>query len=146
MIEYSFIENEQRHYVLRRGTQPNHSFLSLLNATFFIGISTIYWPHSIVFRILREHQCLIWKENCHRVLFSKICSKPIFSVWSFDHWKAMVRLLSYKDVALNRFLLFAEHFFPKYRRSTDSFRASLGANGVFLFLRSCETSTSWWTW
>ena len=56
MIDCFFTENHQRCYALGTGTQPNHYFLwkrlSLLNATVFIGISTIYCPHSIVLRII----------------------------------------------------------------------------------------------
>ena len=146
MIDCSFIENHQRHYALGTDTQSNHYFLwkfsSLLNATFFIGISTTYCPHSIVLIIVEPinvKKFLVWKENSHSFFFSKIYSNPIwkcFLVWSFDHWKAMVRLLSYRNVALNRFSLFAEHFSRKYEGLSIVFELilfSLGVNGVLPF-------------
>ena len=162
MIDCSFIENHQRHYALGTDTQPNHYFLCkfspLLNATLLIGISTTYCPHSIVLIIVEPinvKKFLIWKENSHSFFYLKICSNPIckcFSVWSFDHWKAMLRLLSYRSVVLNRFSLFAEHFSRKYEGPPRVFELmlfSLDVNGVLPFeyfaLRCRETWTSWWT-
>ena len=146
MIDCSFTQDYQRRYTLGTGTQPNHyfrwEFSSLFNATFFIGISTIYWSHSMLLRvidIIDVKELFIQKENSHGVLFSKICSNPIckfFSVWSFEHWKAMVRLLSYRNVALNRFLLFVEYFSRKHQAPSIIFELiffSLGVSGVLPF-------------
>ena len=56
IIDSSSIQDYQRRYTLGTGTQANHyfrrKFLSLLNATFFIGISTIYSPHSLILRVI----------------------------------------------------------------------------------------------
>ena len=108
MIDCAFIENEQRRYALGRGSIP---FCLCLMPSFFSA-----WARSLD----RFHNSsrVIWKENCRSVLFPKICSKSIckcFSVWSFDHWKAMVRLLSSRDVTVDPFSLFAEHFSGKCR-------------------------------
>ena len=82
---------------------------------------------------------LIWKENSHLFFFSKNLFEPnlqIFFVWSSVHWKAMLRLLSYKNVALNRFSLFLEHFSRKFEGPSIVFELilfSLGVNGVLPF-------------
>ena len=70
MINCSFIQNHQRRYALSICAQSNHyplwKFLSLLNTTFFIGISTSYCPHPIILRVIDTinlKELLIRKEN-----------------------------------------------------------------------------------
>ena len=57
-IDCSFVQDYQRRYILKTGAQPNHyfrcEFLSLLNAIFFIDITTIYCPHPIVYLRVRD--------------------------------------------------------------------------------------------
>ena len=61
MIDRSIIQDHQGCDTLGAGAQPHHYFLwklsSPLNATFFIGISTIYWPHFGHSESYRHHQC-----------------------------------------------------------------------------------------
>ena len=106
------------------------NFRLCLMPPFFIGISTIYCPHSDHFESYRDiinvKELLIRKENSHGVLFSKICSNPIckcFSVWSFEHRKAMVRLLSYRDVAPRSFFIIRRTLLSEIRSSINSPRA-----------------------
>ena len=146
MINCSFIQNHQRRDAVGTATQLNHyflwKFLFLLNVTFFIGIGTTDCPHPIILRVIgitNVKELPIWKENCHGVFFPKIGLNPIckfFYVWSLDHLKAMVRLLFYGDVALNRFSLFAERFRRKYQVPSIVFELILfccDVNVILLF-------------
>ena len=143
MIDCSFIENHQRRYALGTGTQANHYFLSLLNATFFYRHQHDLLPTLDRFENCRHHQCQkishLKRELSTCPLFKNLfeANLQIFSVWSFDHWKAMIRLLSYRNVSLDLFSLFAEHFSRKYRRFIDSFRADT------LFFRCKRCFTFW---
>ena len=60
MIDRSFIEDYQEHYVAGTVAQLNHCFLwelsSFLDATLLISVSTIDCPHSFVLRIRRHHR------------------------------------------------------------------------------------------
>ena len=92
MINCSFIHDYQRHYTLGTGTQPNHyfrwEFSSLLNATFYIGISTIYYLHPIILRVIdtiNVNELFIRKENSQNVFFSKVCSNSVCRFFPFYH-------------------------------------------------------------
>ena len=80
MINCSIIQNHQRHYTFGTGAQPNYYFLwkvlSLLNTTFSIGISTIYFLYSCILRVtdtINVKERLIRKDNSRDIFFSKLC-------------------------------------------------------------------------
>ena len=91
MIDRSIIQDYQGCDTLGADAQPHHYVLwklaSLLNATVFIGISTIYCPHSVILRVIdtiNVEKFLVRKENSHGFLFSKIVSNPIRKFFPFD--------------------------------------------------------------
>ena len=65
----------------------------------------------------------------------------VFPFDRFDHCKAIIRLLSYRDVILDRFLLFVEHFSRKYEgrlKILEVIFSSLGVNVVSPFQYYCS--------
>ena len=125
MISCSLIENNQIRSALGIDPQPTAlvcmgKFSSLLN-------SMVFYRHDddLLFTFDRFSNCL--DDQCQQNLsfekkifivssFRKFVRSQftnVFPVWTFDHWKAMLRLFSCRHVTLNRFSLFSEHFSRK---------------------------------
>ena len=68
--------------------------------------------------------------------FRKISPNSIGKFFPFDPWKAIVRLLFYRDVALNHFSLFAQHLLKKSEAPSTVFELilfSFSVEDVLLF-------------
>jgi hypothetical protein len=82
---------------------------------------------------------LIRKENSHGFFFSKISSNPVCEFFLFDLLiigKWWFDYFFYRNIALDRFSIFAEHFFRRYRAPSIVFE-------LILFFRRKRCFTFW---